>query len=286
MWCKDGVYNSFVRIPDPPLLMVVDHPRLRAGRDGKIYVAATSSFTAGTGSYFTPTVSAWDGTQWTGFAAATPDPGVATGFDVFLPVDLRTADGFSFDVGNDGGATPDVVRIAYTTASATKHNLRVSECPLPLPAAGSAHWCAARPGWATDTALAGSQFLPVLRAAPEVLSDAGSVYQSAQWELAFNATDPSSPNSVSVRAGYLTWLSGTPAFANVEVVPTHPVCPEGSHYWGDYNGMGVIGPDPATPASLSPLFLAAGTNSGPAGAICGTAWQAIANPMHVSAVVF
>lgn len=285
MWCKSGVYDSYVQVPDAPFAAVSDHPRIRADSLGNIFVIATEKLVS---NFYEPTLAIWNGTYWIGpypLIATDPNAQDSTAFDIYLPEDLRTGDGFSFDVGNDGPGLATVIRMAYTTLNASDRtfHIHVTECPIGYPSGGpTLLGCSEIPGWRPDQGVVGQQFLPVVKAAPEIDFPTGGVYQAAEWKLGYESTNPSNPNAISVRQGNLTKLpNGTPIFGSVEIAPSHPICPETYGYWGDYNDMQVLGPSSST--DPSPQFIGTGTNSDGG---CTKQWAGLAVSMHVTAMVF
>ncbi|MBV8201834.1 MAG: hypothetical protein JOZ15_14520, partial [Acidobacteria bacterium] len=268
VWKSPNENGTFAPMPPPfPSLTIVTHPRLRVDANGDtLYVAAQSE----NGVVF---ITRFLGPGWD---TPTPASYPIAWYPTINLSDriLRTGPQFSFDVATPSAAGGDEVRTIYTVWDAThsRYILKGSRCPLAL---GT---CYDVPLWGTSndnfTTLQGDQFNPTVSAWQ------GFIGLPPEWKLTYlsRQEDPGG-NTVIVQQGNLAVLPDlVRILVPFKLVNSLLVCPDNRGYWGDYDGLQLVGF-----SGTAPTFLDAFTDSSSG---CTQRWEYTSSNVHVSAVAF
>jgi hypothetical protein len=286
VWASPDGLAPFKRIANPfPGMTMLSHPILAYDQGtGALYVAAIAK---GGIIYMNRLLGdVWQSAVQVSYAT--------TGVEINVgDQTIRTAPGFSFDVGapsqtegKDGTIIvhDDAVRLLYTTRDAETKRIYVrgSACRIDL---DPSH-CTDVPQWGTTP---GNLNTPRDQWNPSVSAWPGFFGLPPSWKATYQTTDDT-PDGVSIKAGDLAVLpTGAPIFLPYDLVPPHPICPDFRHgspghakagYWGDYDEMRMVG---FSKDSTSPEFLLAFSDSTKG---CVSQYEFTSNHLHVSSVVF
>lgn len=283
VWASADGIAPFTKLADPfPGMLMLSHPRLAYDQStGALLVAAI----AADQTIFINRLR--DGT-WQSPVRASHQ---TTRIDIPVGTQtLRTAYGFSFDVGApsvtelENGRIrvgDDAVRMLYTTRDAETRRIYVrgSACRADL------RVCRDVPEWGTTP---GNLHTPRDQWNPTVKAWSGFIGLPPVWKATYQTTDDN-PNAVSIKQGNLAVLpNGTPSFVPFDLVAPRPVCPDlrygspgnaKSGYWGDYDEMAFAGFDPN---STTPEFLLGFSDSSQG---CVSQSMFTSNHLHLSSVV-
>lgn len=287
VWQSPDGIGAFQRLGEPfPGMRMASHPRLAYDDStGALLVAAISS---GTQLIY---INRLVGNQWqTPILASWP----VTRIDVPVGTQtIRTAFGFSFDVGTPSYPPPvsagiarlrvykDAIRLLYTTrdSSTLRLYVRGTGCARDITA------CEDVPQWGTtpgnfDTP--GHQFNPTVKAWR------GSSGFPSVWKATYQSTDDRS-DRVSIKQGTLGRSPiGVPIFQPYGLMTPRIVCPDfrnGSPgqafggYWGDYDESAHVGFANGGVAQ----FLLAFSDSSQG---CFSQWKFTSKHLHVRAIKF
>ncbi len=271
VWKAANENGVFTLMPPPfPNLAIGTHPRLRVDQNGsQLYVAAQAENQV-------VFITRFLGPGWD---SPVPASNPIAWYPTINLADrvLRTGPQFTFDVSSASVLGGDEVRVIYTAfdSKSNRYVLMGSRCPLAL---GT---CFDVPPWATTnanfTTLQGDQFNPSLRAFAGT-----SPNTPAEWKLTYlsRQEDPTG-NSVIVQQGNLAVIgTGTPVriLFPFKLINPLTVCPDTRGYWGDYEGLELLGVN-----QNAPTFLAAFTDSSQG---CTQQWEYTSSQVHVSATPF
>jgi hypothetical protein len=241
----DGLL-AFTKLGDPfPGLRMTLHPRLAYDdKTGALLIAGMAFNPVGNDIriYLNRLV----GNQW-----GVPKLASQAITGVEIPVGthrIRTASGFSFDVGTPSVRRldprqfttfyQDAIRLAYTTRDAVTQRIYVrgTGCSRDLSV------CNDEPNWGTTPGnfnTTGHSWSPTVRASPSV---PGS---PAVWKLTYQTTDDR-PDRVSIKQGNLSRnAQGVAVFQPQPLMDPRIVCPDlrygSAGYWGDYDESAYVG---------------------------------------------
>lgn len=288
VWRAPDVNSPFVQIAQPfPKTMALNHPRLRAGSDGTVYVVtvlpgSTATSTDPTGSYAFANRFA-NGT-W-----GTPTPvseklmnsgAIDLGTQVLgSEVSIRFGPQFAFDVGPASAGGSDALRFVVTRSD-TQGRLFVegSACAADLSA------CHPVPEWhfgplADDGGLA-QAFGPAVAAFDQ--AGTASKEPAAGWAATFYVVHGKTSTAIRTARMYLNYVNGVPTPDIFEVPDPLTVCSDTRSngkwgYWGDYNAV-----VPVTWTNQWPSFVS--FVSFDSGLGCDKRWPYVATKQHVAAV--
>ena len=288
VWASPDGIAPFTKLADPfPGLSMFSHPRLAYDRvTGALVVAAIA------GDSFIR-MNRLVGNTWQNPVVVSKQAGQAS-IDVHGE-NLRTAYGFSFDVGTPSqttrgdsdqlGVNDDGIRLLYTTRDAETHRyyVRGSACSSDLAR------CRDVPEWGTTP---GNLNTPGNQWNPTVKAWVGFFGLPPIWKATYQSTDDTK-DGIGIKQGNLAVLSngkpnGLPIFLPFNLVPPRTPCPDyrdgspghaKSGYWGDYDEMAMVGFDKDSNAQ----FLLAFTDSGKG---CNEQHKFTSKHVHVSAKVF
>lgn len=203
---------------------------------------------------------------------------------------IRTASGFSFDIGaasfviseEDGSVRyfNDAIRLLYTTRDSQTLRLYVrgTGCARDLSA------CDDTPQWGTTP---GNLNTPRNQWNPTVRAWRGFIGLPPIWKATYQTTDDD-PGRVSIKQGTLARIpNGTAIFLPFPLIGPRIVCPDfrnGSPgmakfgYWGDYDEPALVGFN-----GSQPRFMLAFSDSSKG---CVSQWKFTSNNLHVSAVEY
>lgn len=270
VWTAPDENGSFTQMANPfPNKTAVLHPRMRVGPSGILYLAAEMATNNGGVALF---MTRFVGGVWT--PAVQVASGSIAGPDVDFgstvqgsPLKVRTAAQFGFDVGTASAQGNDAVRIMETHKSNGRLFLEGSACSANL------QTCAIMPGWQLGPSSAGAT--PLDNYNPDVVAWWGDKTNEATWQTSFMERFGTSVTTVNVARATLGYVNGNPLVIPVDIAKNVPVCSDTRGYWGDYDGMILVGP--AAKSGMS--WMRFHTDSSNA---CSKRWQFVAREQHVS----
>lgn len=283
IWASPDGIAPFVPVPNPfPGKTMIGHPRLAYDDEtGALLVAAIEGGSQIIymnrligNAWQTPVQVSWPTTR------------------IDVPVGsqtIRTAYGFSFDVGaqsyttSDNGEVqyfPDAIRLLYTTRDSQTLRLYVrgTGCARDLSV------CKDVPQWGTTP---GNLNTPGHQWNPTVKAWRGFIGLPPIWKATYQTTDDD-PNRVAIKQGTLFRLpNGTPVFLPFPLIDARIICPDyrygspgnaKSGYWGDYDEAAHVGFD-----GSDAKFLLAFSDSSKG---CLSQSMFTSNHLHVRSVIY
>lgn len=232
--------GTFKRIAPPfPGLYVAAHPRLRAARDGSVYVAAQVAGSDGNSYIY---LNRYSGGSW-GTAIQASQPTVFYGsIDFGTVVDgseltLRVGNSMSFDVGASSPNGSDAVRLLYVRQDSNgPRYIDASACYADL------HACAEVPQWSFKGGGPGNTQVDVIN--PEVVAWPGFIGLPPTWQAswAYHYGASKSVNLSRTTLGYYADSDNPLVVIPIDILQNTPMCSDsGRGYWGDYDSMLQVG---------------------------------------------
>lgn len=233
----DGTF----KLIDPPFAgyLVGSHPRLRAGPDGSIYVAAQVSANDGSGNSYVY-INRYSGGSWGTAVKASKPSTYYYNLDFNTTVQgseltLRVANSLSYDVGASSPGGHDAIRLLYVQEDTSNGQYygAATACSADLT------WCGHVSEWGFQGTGPGGSKIDVFN--PEVVAWGGDeakeiapVWQ-ATWGYHYGKTK--SVNVSRVTLGYFKNTNNPVAVFPVDILQNTPVCSDQRGYWGDYDSM-------------------------------------------------
>ncbi|MFL6234824.1 MAG: hypothetical protein ACJ76N_16945 [Thermoanaerobaculia bacterium] len=268
VWTAPDENGSFTQMANPfPGKTAVLHPRMRVGPNGILYLAAEMLTNNGGVALF---MTRFVGGVWTNpvQVAQGSEAGPAVDFGSNVQgskLTVRTAAQFGFDVGTASAQGNDAVRILETHKSGGRLFLEGTACSANL------QTCAVMSGWQ----LGPSSATPLDLYNPDVVAWWGDKTNEATWQASFMERYGTSVTKVNVSRTTLGYVNGTPLVFPVNITKDVPVCSDTRGYWGDYDGMILVGPAAQGGMSWMRFY----TDSASA---CSKRWVFVAREQHVS----
>jgi hypothetical protein len=188
---------------------------------------------------------------------------------------LRTGPQFSFDIGaaSDENGT-DAIRMFYTRKDEKTGRLYVQGSFGPLSLA-SFH---PAPEWGTTP---GNLNTPGDQFNPNVKAWAGFFGLPPVWKATYLDRRPSAGDKLTLHQGNLAYLPGGPRiYVPFPVIKDMPVCPDNRGYWGDYDGLDMVG---FLNGSTDPTFIRPMSDSSLG---CLKQWNFTSQHLHIRAGLF
>lgn len=265
--------SSFKRIAPPfPGMYIGSHPRLRAARDGSVYVAAQGNGDDGNSYVY---INRYVNGAWGKPVQASLPTQYYFSMDFGTTVDgseltLRTGANFSYDVGASSPNNADGIRLLYVGLDVTGHHyIDASVCAADLSS------CSHVPLWSTQGAL-GPGNSPIDFFNPEVAAWPGFIGLPPTWQASwvYHYGNNASVNLSRATLGYFPNSDNPIAIFPVDIIQNTPVCSDsGRGYWGDYDSMIQAGWQGTS--SIWMRFLTDSTQG------CPTRWFYMAKTQHV-----
>jgi len=289
VWMAPNVSSMFSPIPSPFPPNAVNHPRLRTGSDGSLYVVAALPGTAASSTdpkgVFVFANRFANGKSRTPVAASErlsngTNGAIDLGDQVLgSRLSIRFGPQYSFDVGPASAGGGDALRFVVPRADAQgRLFVEGSACAADL---SVCHWV---PEWhfgplADDGSLA-QAFAPAVAAFDQ--GSTGTQPETAGWAATFYVVR--GPTSTAIRTARmsLNFVNGVPTPDIFEVPDPLTVCSDTRSngtwgYWGDYNAL-----VPVTWTNQWPAFVS--FVSYDSGLGCDKRWPYVATRQHVAAV--
>lgn len=270
VWTAPDENSAFTQMADPfPGVTAFMHPRMRVAPDGILYLAAPILTGQGGSVLF---MTRFVGGVWTPAVQVTSggDQGPAIDFGSMVQgseLKVRTAGQFGFDIGTASAQGNDAVRIMETHWSGGRLFIEGSACSANL------QTCAVMQGWQLGPSSAGATPLDVYN--PDVIAWKGDKTNEATWQASFMERFGTSVSTVNVSRTTLGYVNGNPLVFPVNIAKNIPVCSDQRGYWGDYDGMILVGPAAKSGMSWMRFY----TDSSNA---CSKRWFFVAREQHVS----
>ena len=232
--------NFKLTAPPFPGMYVAAHPRLRAARDGSVYVAA-QVIGQDQNSYIY--LNRWSGGSW-GKPIQASYPTVFYGsLDFGTQVDgseltLRFGNSMSYDVGASSPNGSDAIRLLYVRRDSPNgpRYIDASACYADL------HACAQVPQWVFKGGGPGNSQVDVIN--PEVAAWPGFIGLPPTWQAtwAYHYGHTGTVNVARATLGYFPNTDNPLVIFPVDILRNTPVCSDsGRGYWGDYDAMLQVG---------------------------------------------
>jgi len=233
--------GTFALMPPPfPGMYVAAHPRLRAARDGSVYVAAQ---VAGSDGHTYIYLNRYSGGSW-GKPIQASSPTYFYGeIDFGTTVDgskltLRMGNNMSYDVGASSPDGSDAIRLLYVRQDSPKgpQYIDAEACYADL------HSCAPVPQWAFKGGGPNNSQVDVFN--PEVVAWAGFFGLPPSWQASwgYHYGNTSMVNVSRATLGYYADSDNPLVIIPVDILQNTPVCSDsGRGYWGDYDSMLQVG---------------------------------------------
>ena len=259
--------GSFQILPTPfPNFYAVSHAKLRAARDGTIYVAAQISSNNTTFIFMNRLVNGAWGTPVPVSDAAELYPAIDFGTTVQgSELTLRTGPQFGFDVGAASEGGNDAVRMLYTRRDDKGHLfLDASACNDTLTS------CNRVPGWRFQGG--GPNNTAVDAYNPDVVAWPGFIGLPPTWQASW-AYHYGNANFINVSRATLGYVNNNAFIFPVDILQNTPVCSDTRGYWGDYDSMIQTGW-----TGTSSLWMRFTTDSS---AGCTQRWEYVGKTQHI-----
>ena len=260
--------GSFQPLPTPfPKFYSVSHAKLRASRDGSIYIAA--QVRGGDGNYYIYmnhlVNGAWGSPVAVSYASSLY-PGIDFGTTVQgSELTLRSGPQFGYDVGAASEGGNDAIRLLYTRMGSNGHlYLDASACSAALTN------CWQVTGWNFQGGGPGGSAVDTYN--PDVVAWPGFIGLPPTWQASW-AYHYGNANFVNVSRATLGYVNGSAFIFPVDILQNAPVCSDTRGYWGDYDAMIQTGWQ-----GTSSLWMRFTTDSS---AGCTKRWEYTAEAQHV-----
>ena len=270
IWRAPNDNGQFALMPNPfPDMTMYSHARIRTSPyDGTVYVAAQADDYA---VYMTR----WTGQAWLKPIRVSDGPVELYPVSTFVTGTIvRTGPQFSFDIGAAStGDGRDAIRVLYTMHDPETKRMFVtgSYVNLDLTDARTA------PEWGTTPGnlnTPGDQFNPNVRAWQ------GFFGLPPVWKATYMNRDPNALDKLDLMQGNLAYLpDGTRIYVPFNAMQQIPACPDLRGYWGDYDGLEIIGFE----SSGAAQFLRTVSDSSLG---CQMRWEYTSHHVHISAAIF
>jgi hypothetical protein len=235
--------GTFKLIAPPfPGMYVAAHPRMRAARDGSVYVAAQ---VIGSDQNTYVYLNRYSGGSWGKPIQASSHPTVFyDSIDFGTTVDgseltLRVGNSMSYDVGASSPDGSDAIRLLYLRQDSHSNGPRyidASACYADL------HSCAPVPQWSFKGGGPGNSQVDVIN--PEVVAWPGFIGLPPTWQAswAYHYGKTNTVNVSRATLGYFPDSDNPIVIIPVDILQNTPVCSDsGRGYWGDYDSMLQVG---------------------------------------------
>jgi len=222
---------NFQLLPTPfPKFYSVSHAKLRASRDGSIYVAAQI---VSNNTYYIYMNRLVNGSWGNPVPVSDPSelyPGIDFGTSVQgSELTLRSGPQFGYDIGAASEGGNDAVRMLYTRRDDKGHlYLDASACNDTLTS------CNRVPGWRFQGG--GPNNSAVDSYNPDVVAWPGFIGLPPTWQASW-AYHYGNVNFINVSRATLGYVNGSAFIFPVDILQNAPVCSDTRGYWGDYDAM-------------------------------------------------
>jgi hypothetical protein len=271
VWKAPSEAGSLTQMANPfPNLTATSHPRMRVSPDGILYLAAEMLSDQGGQALF---MTRFVGGAWTPpvqVAQGGEGGGTEVDFGSMVmgkPLTLRTAGQFGFDVGTASPQGNDAVRIMETHKSGGRLFLEGTACSANL------QTCTVMQGWQLGPSSAGATPLDLYN--PDVIAWKGDKTHEATWQTSFMERFGTSVTTVNVARATLGYVNGNALAIPVDIAKDVTVCSDWHLYWGDYDGMILVGP--AAKSGMSWMRFYTDSSNG-----CTKREMFVAHEQHVS----
>jgi hypothetical protein len=262
-----GANGTFQQLPTPfPNFYAVSHAKLRAAKDGTVYVAAQ---VVGNNGYYIYMNRLVNGAWGSPVPVSDPSelyPGIDFGTTVQgSELTLRSGPQFGYDVGAASEGGNDAVRMLYTRKDDKGHlYLDASACSAGLTT------CWRVSGWKFQGGGPGGSAVDTYN--PDVVAWPGFIGLPPTWQASW-AYHYGNTNFVNVSRATLGYVNGSAFIFPVDILQNTPVCSDTRGYWGDYDAMIQTGW-----SGTSSLWMRFTTDSS---AGCTKRWMYNAEAQHV-----